>query len=56
MQLIAAFWLYFTVLNDYGVAPSTLFGLATEPGVPPNRFDVYNPNGGTFKGNSAAFS
>ena len=53
MQLMAAFWLYFTVLNDYGIRPATLFGLAVEPGVVPNYTDVYDPSD-PFKGNTAA--
>jgi sodium/potassium-transporting ATPase subunit alpha len=54
IENFACFWCYFTVMNDYGVAPSTLFGLATEVGVVPNPNDVYNPTGGVFKGNTAA--
>jgi Cation transporting ATPase, C-terminus len=56
IQLYAAYWLYFNVLNDYGIAPATLFGLAIEPGIVPNPNDVYNPKGGIFKGNTAAFN
>lgn len=42
------------MLNDYGIAPATLFGLATEPGIVPNPGDVYNPSDPIFKGNTAA--
>lgn len=54
VQMFAGFWVYFHVMNDYGFAPSTLFGLAIEPGVVPNPTDVYDPLGVRFKGNTAA--
>jgi sodium/potassium-transporting ATPase subunit alpha len=56
IQLYSAFWLYFLVLNDYGIPPQTLFGIVTEPGIEPNPNDVYNPNGGIFRGNTAAMN
>lgn len=40
-------------MNDYGFSPSSLFGLALEPGVVPNESDVYNPDA-PFSGNTAA--
>jgi len=35
---------YFMILNDYGIKPSTAFGLTTEEGYFPLATDVYNPN------------
>ena len=52
LQAFAAFWLYFLIMNDYGVRPATLFGLAIEPGVIPNTNDVYNPLKPPFRGNT----
>ena len=55
-ELFAGFLTYFLVLNDYGIAPKTLFGIISEPGVVPGPLDVYNPNDPIFKGNSVAKS
>ena len=41
-------------MNDYGVRPATLFGLAIEPGVIPNTNDVYSPLNVPFRGNTHA--
>ena len=46
---------YFMILNDYGIKPATLFGLANEEGYFPLATDVYNPHyenfGNSHKGN-----
>ena len=55
-ELFAGFLTYFLVFNDYGIAPKTLFGIISEPGVVPGPLDVYNPNDPIFKGNSVAKS
>ena len=53
VQASAGFFTYFYILNDYGIRPSTLFGLETEPGVIPSNTDVYDPtNTAGFRGNS----
>lgn len=44
IENIAAFWVYFNVMNDYGFSPSALINLSIEPGIIPNKQDIYNPN------------
>ncbi len=48
---------YFMVMNDYGVRPSTLPWLTTEIGYMPLSTDIYNPNyenyGNSNKGKDA---
>lgn len=53
-EMFAGFFTYFYVLNDYGIAPKTVFGIITEPGIVPGPNDVYNPNDLIFRGNSVA--
>jgi sodium/potassium-transporting ATPase subunit alpha len=44
IQQFGAIFCYFTVMNDYGFRPSTLFFLDPEIGYFPKASDVYNPN------------
>jgi len=43
VQAAAGFFTYFTIMNDYGFKPGTLFGLAGEEGWHPHDDDVYDP-------------
>jgi magnesium-transporting ATPase (P-type) len=43
-EAFAAVFVYFMVLNDYGIRPGTLLGLSGEYGYFPAPEDVYNPN------------
>jgi sodium/potassium-transporting ATPase subunit alpha len=52
VQAAAGFFTYFYMMNDYGVRPGTLFGLALERGYMPNDTDVYNAQAGQAKGNT----
>jgi len=51
VQASAGFFTYFYMLNDYGLRPQSLYGLATEKGYIPEPEDVYNPSALNF-GNS----
>jgi hypothetical protein len=44
IQQFGAAFLYFYVLNDYGIRPSALFYLDPEYGYLPNPTDVYDPS------------
>ena len=46
---------YFSVLNDYGFRPTSLFFFAFKKGIVPASQDYYNPYDTQFKGNSRAF-
>lgn len=54
---LGAMMVYFMVMNDYGVKPSTLPWLTNELGYMPLSTDIYNPNyenyGNSNKGNDA---
>ena len=52
VQAAAGFFTYFTIMNDYGFKPGTLFGLAGEEGWHPEDSDIYDPTDAACKGNS----
>jgi hypothetical protein len=41
-EAVAGFYLYFLVLNDYGIRPKTLFWISHREGVSPKDTDVYD--------------
>jgi sodium/potassium-transporting ATPase subunit alpha len=43
IQCSCGFFTYFSVMNDYGMPPVTLFGLALVKGQVPNPTDAYDP-------------
>ena len=44
MQQCGGFYIYYQVMNDYGIRPYTLFGIDGLEGYEPKATDVYNPN------------
>merc|ERR1712153_279140 len=44
IQASAGIYTYFLTLNDFGIRPSTVWGLATLKAPFPNLGDMYNPN------------
>jgi len=44
IQQFGAFFVYFYIMNDYGIRPATLFWLDGEKGYFPKETDVYDPS------------
>ncbi len=44
IEAVGAFLTYFVVMNDFGLKPSELFGLAVNVGFRPGQNDIYDPN------------
>lgn len=55
LECMGCFVTYFSVLNDYGFRPTSLFFFAFKKGIVPASQDYYNPYDTQFKGNSRAF-